>query len=116
MRILNSIIHAHVQIHSMQGPPSSPLNLMQHLIVSACLQVTNRALVEIQWDSNDMADHYTVIVSPPIESGSTFTTSNTSIQLPVLYNQEYNISVVANNCAGNSLSAEISIRPRVGKP
>ena len=42
-------------------------------------------------------------ITPPVLSGpSNFTTSNTTIQLTVLYNYEYTVSVVANNCAGNS--------------
>ena len=33
----------------------------------------------------------------------------TTVEFPVLYSQEYNISVVASNCAGNSTPAEIMI-------
>lgn len=38
-----------------------------------------------------------------------YTTQNTTLQLPVSYNQEYNITVLANNCIGNSTSANLSL-------
>ena len=47
-------------------------------------------------------EQYIIVITPPVESGSNFTTSNTSIILYVLYSQEYNISIVASNCAGSS--------------
>ena len=69
--------------------------------------------MEIRWNSNDEVEYSNVNVSPPVESGSTFTTPNNTIQLSVLYNQDYNISVVANNCAGNSTPTEVNVR--IGK-
>ena len=50
------------------------------------------------------ADHkFFITLTPPVESGpSNFMTQNTTIQLSVLYNYEYTMNVVANNCAGNS--------------
>ena len=89
------------------GPPTSPMNLSQQAIQGNSRDIT------LQWNSSNVVDYYIITVSPPVESGSTFTTPNTSIQLPVLYNQEYNVSVVANNCAGNSEPAEIIFR--IGK-
>ena len=83
-----------------KGPPSFPLNLIQDLM-------------QVQWNPVDMADHYIISVSPPVESGSIFITSNTTIQFPFQYNQEYNVSVMASNCAGNSTPVEINIR--IGK-
>ena len=38
-----------------------------------------------------------------------YTTPNTTIQLPVVYNQEYDIQILANNCIGNSSSANLSL-------
>jgi hypothetical protein len=49
------------------------------------------------------------VVSPT----SVFTTFNTSIQLFILYDQEYNITIVARNCAGNSTPAKTTLR--IGK-
>ena len=73
----------------------------------------NGTLVEIEWNSVDEVEYYNINISPPVDSKSTFTTPNNTIQLPVLYNQDYNISVVANNCAGNSAPAKINVR--IGK-
>ena len=63
----------------------------------------------LHWNISAHPKEYFVAVTPPVESGSNFITSNTTIQLPVLYNQEYNISVVASNCAGNSTPASITV-------
>ena len=38
-----------------------------------------------------------------------YTTQNTTLQLLVSYNQEYNVAVLANNCVGNSTSANLSL-------
>ena len=63
-------------------------------------------------NDNDRVDYYIIsITTNTIETS--FTTFNTSIQLPLQYNQEYNISVIANNCAGNSTPAEMNLR--IGK-
>ena len=66
--------------------------------------------MNVKWNPVDVADHYTVSISPPLESESVFITSNTTIQLPFLYNQDYNVSVMANNCAGSSIAASINVR------
>ena len=66
-------------------------------------------VITLLWDSGDVVDEYIIFVTPPVESGSIFITSNTTIQLPMLYNQRYNISVVANKCAGNSSSTKTDV-------
>ena len=71
--------------------------------------------VVLQWfDQNlDAAlnQTYTITITryPPsiADSGATFQTTNTSIQLALLYDQDYNISVVARNCIGSSIPAII---------
>jgi hypothetical protein len=72
--------------------------------------------MKIQWTAAALADHYIIRLSPPVddnESESTFVTSNTTIHLPLQHNQDYNVSVIASDCAGNSTLAEVSVR--VGK-
>ena len=69
--------------------------------------------MRVQWNPTALTDHYIVSLSPLIddnESESTFITSNTTIHLPLQHNQDYNISVMASNCAGNSTPAKISMR------
>ena len=44
------------------------------------------------------------------DSGDIFCTTNTSIQLHLFYDQDYNISVVARSCIGTSAPATIHIR------
>jgi CCR4-NOT transcriptional regulation complex NOT5 subunit len=73
-------------------------------------------LMKIQWNAAALADHYIITLSSvnnDNESASTVVTSNTTIHLPLQYNQDYNVSVMASNCAGNSTPVEISVR--VGK-
>ena len=73
----------------------------------------NTTLIRIQWGSIDSAEHYQIDVSPTVMSASTSISKNTSILLALLVNREYNITVVASNCAGNSTPARISIK--IGK-
>jgi hypothetical protein len=62
-------------------------------------------------DRTDQIATYTITVYPDTaNSGSIFHTANTSIPLALNYDQDYNISVVASNCVGNSTPAEIHIR------
>ena len=61
--------------------------------------------------------NYTVTVqfSEAADSESiTFNTADTSIPLTLHYDRDYNISVVASNCVGNSTPAKIHIR--LGRP
>ena len=80
------------------GPPLPPCvvqcSLIDYGFTFAILSL------ELKSSTNYQTHHYLNIG----QEGRTVViiTSNTSIQLPVLYNQEYNISVLANNCAGNS--------------
>ena len=72
--------------------------------------------VILQWNASEAADYYIITISPTVNgpgSSFKFITPNTTAEIPVLYNQEYNISVVASNCAGNSTASGLmlSIRP-----
>ena len=71
----------------------------------------------LMWISNDikMVDNYIVLVSStgPGLVMTTFTTNDTAVYIPLFYNEEYNISVMANNCAGNSTAADMNVR--IGK-
>ncbi len=48
---------------------------------------------------------YTVTISPPAQLSATVLTS-TSVTVTAQYNVDYTVSVVATNCAGNSITAE----------
>ena len=89
------------------GPPNSQ-NLM-NLTYQFLVEFTNEILIRIQWNQGEEADHYIINVSPSVAAESVFITTNTAIQLLLLYNKEYNVSVVASNCAGNSTPADIKI-------
>ena len=64
--------------------------------------------VHVNVSANNIREEhsYFVTVIPSVESGPTsFTTENSTFFLSVLYNQEYTVNVVANNCVGNSTLA-----------
>ena len=66
--------------------------------------------VDIYWEASRYADSYFIFVYPPLlNSESTFTTTNTTFQLSMSYNEDYNISVFASNCAGNSTPVITSV-------
>ena len=74
-------------------------------------QSTETFSTRIQWNHVEDVDHYIINVSPSdtVEVESTFTTSNTFIDLPLFYNREYSVRVMASSCAGNSTPVEINI-------
>ena len=57
---------------------------------------------------------YIITISPDppstADSGDIFHTTTTSTQLTLLYDQDYNISMVARSCIGSSAPAKIHIR------
>ena len=59
----------------------------------------------------NLDQNYTITTFPPAaNSGGIFHTVNISLLLALLYDQDYNISVVASNCIGNSAPTEIRVR------
>ena len=85
---------------------------------SAAADIIN---VTLEWDdesyptnlerTNLHISSYTITVYPDTANpGSIFHTADTSIPLALNYDQDYNISVVASNCVGNSTPAEMRIR------
>ena len=62
------------------------------------------ASVIMTWSTSRGADNYTISVTPPVIPGeiSEFTTTDTSLQLMVVYNVNYNINITAQNCAGSN--------------
>ena len=83
-------------------PPSAPINLTK-------MVDEHGSRVTLLWCSSDVAEEFFVYIYPPVEMKSMFSTSNTSVGLNVLYNQQYNVRVVASNCAGNSTPSTIDI-------
>ena len=64
----------------------------------------------------NIVDGYNILVSssgPIMSTTASFTTNDTAVQISLFYNEEHNISVMANNCAGNSTAADINVR--IGK-
>ena len=65
-------------------------------------------IVHVNVSANNVREEYSyfVTVIPSVESGPTgFATENSTFFLSVLYNREYTVNVVANNCVGNSTLA-----------
>ena len=75
----------------------------------------DRVSVSVQWDpptDNGGRDDltYTVTISPPAQLSATVVTSTSVTVSAVDYNEDYTVSVVATNCAGNSTAEEYSFR------
>lgn len=68
--------------------------------------------ITIQWVYQQLDNqNYTITISPPAaNSGAVFHTFDTFIQLALLYDQDYNISMIAQSCIRSSTPAEINIR------
>ena len=87
------------------------VDLVENITLDVDDSCDNSATLQVQWylaKPLTYIDNYFIVLSPPIESGSIFTTHSTTIQFSVHYNLKYNISVVANNCAGNSTPVNIT--------
>ena len=61
----------------------------------------NEAVVQVDWKLNLLTENYSVYLSSTDHSNVT-TTSNNSIRVMLLYNNEYNFSLVGNNCKGSN--------------
>ena len=60
------------------------------------------ASINLTWSDSSGADNYTIMVTPPLlPEQSLLSTTTTSLQLTVLYNEEYFINITAQNCAGS---------------
>ena len=62
----------------------------------------NEAVVQVDWEQGLLAENYSVHLSSTDYSNVT-TTNNNSIGVILSYNNEYNFSLVANNCKGSSI-------------
>ena len=64
------------------------------------------ASINVTWSTDEAADNYTIRVTPPVMPGrvSDFTTTDTSLQLMVVYNVTVNyfINITAKNCVGSN--------------
>lgn len=99
---------------------SRPLNIT--LTASFRLEESDAVSSYLYWSGNiaeshdqnniitnlDMYTFYAVSVYSE-SNQSYFTTSNTSIQLTLFYDEDYNISVVARNCIGMSEPADLYV-------
>ena len=105
-------------VHSVEPPSPSNVTVTMPLINTGNI-VAGSLNITLQWDDEDSIHlgrtrsnpRYTITVYPEApNSGSVFYTPDTSMPLALHYDQDYNISVVASNCAGNSTPVEIRIR------
>ena len=72
------------------------------------------ASITVTWSASSGADNYTIMVTPLLPSGqSLVSTTTTSLQLTVLYNEDYSINITAQNCVGRN-STIVPIEVTVG--
>ena len=89
--------------------PAAPSGVMTTVDQSQFTPST--ASITLTWSASSGADNYTIMVTPLLPSGqSLVSTTTTSLQLTVLYNEEYSINITAHNCAGsNSIIAPLRV-------
>ena len=82
-----------------KDPPAAPSGVM----TTADQSQFTTASITLTWSASSGADNYTIMVTPFLPSGqSLVSTTTTSLQLTVLYNEEYSINITAQNCAGSN--------------
>ena len=90
--------------------PPSPRNVVWDQSHTNNASVTS-TFISLEWNSNSVMYLMSNFIVEITSLGEVlhYTTPNTIIQLPVVYNQEYDIKVLATNCIGNSSSANLSL-------
>ena len=84
-----------------KDPPAAPSGVMTTADQSQFTPST--ASIILTWSASSGADNYTVMVTPLLPSGqSLLSTTTTSLQLTVLYNEEYSINITAKNFVGSN--------------
>ena len=64
---------------------------------------TSTASITLSWSASSEADNYTIMATPLLPPGQSLVSiTTTSLQLTVLYNEEYSINITAQNCVGSS--------------
>ena len=85
----------------LEGPPAAPSGVM--ITVDESQFTPSTAFITITWSASSLADNYTIMVTPPLPSGeSLLSTATTSLQLTVLYNEQYSLNITAHNCGGTN--------------
>ena len=65
--------------------------------------IPSTASLTVTWTASNGADNYTIMVTPLLPPRqSLVSTTTTSLQLTVFYNEEYSINITAQNCAGSN--------------
>ena len=82
-----------------EGSPAAPSEVM-----TVYEQYTKSgASLNVSWSASRGANNYTIRILPVMPGQvSTFTTSDTSLQLMLVYNVNYSINITAQNCAGEN--------------
>lgn len=108
--VLGDMILLSVQILPLQ------FHLLLQMLYAWDQSHTNNAsvtstFISLEWNSNSVMYLMSNFIVEITSLGEVlhYTTPNTTIQLPVVYNQEYDIKVLATNCIGNSSSANLSL-------
>ena len=109
--VYNLIVILPPQCHAV---PPSPINTVWDQTASHTNNASvtsSTTFISLEWNSNTyLASNFIVEITLDfLGEVLYYTTTNTTIQLPVVYNQEYDIKVLANNCIGNSSSANLSL-------
>ncbi len=100
-------VYTESTIHTPTDPPSLPLNTR----VSSIQNQPSSSIVTLDWDSpsftGGVSVSYVLTISPTPLSESSVTVEITSAEITISYNTPFNLTIRADNCAGNSEETQI---------
>ena len=90
------------------------MNIVWHQSHNASVTASTRAFISLEWNYSESDMHlvttFIVEIRPMGKMPLYYITPNTTLQLSVVYNQEYSISVLGHSqCMGNSTSANLTL-------
>ena len=89
------------------------MNIVWHQSHNASVTAGTRAFISLEWNYSESDMHLLSTFIVEIRSMGKvplyYTTPNTTLQLSVVYNQEYGVSLLAHNCMGNSTSSNLTL-------
>ena len=90
------------------GPPTAPQNIFLEPANTSYIE-QNSSLITLQWGKNDQVSNYFI---QAFSKNSTFAeetvTTMPKVELTLPSDEDFMVTVISNNCAGNSSQAAVT--------